>query len=117
MTISEAKTVVEVSAETLHSYLASNSAALTVVDFYTTWCGPCKLVAPQVERMCQEFGDVAFAKFDCGAKDNQAFAVGLGIKALPTFRVYRGSHKVAEMTGAKADQLRRLVVKQLQEGA
>ena len=43
MTITEAKTVVELTAGTITSFLDAHSNGITVVDYFTTWCGPCKV--------------------------------------------------------------------------
>lgn len=48
-----------------NSQLASAGAKLVVVDFYATWCGPCKMIAPKIESMSQELMDsVVFLKVD-----------------------------------------------------
>lgn len=113
--VAEKRTVPEVTAETMPSFLEENASGLTVIDFYTTWCGPCKVMGPVVEKLSREFRSVAFAKFNCadGDNGNNKFAVQCGIKALPTFVLYRDSQKVGEVTGAKAMQLRRLVAQHL----
>ena len=74
------------------------------------------MIAPQFDAMAQDydFDGVSFAKFNCGSDpDNKIYAVGAGIKALPTFHLYRGSEKVGEMTGAKAQKLRDLVTQHI----
>ena len=50
MTITEAKTVVELTAATITSFLDAHSNGITVVDFFTTYCGPCKVGLPQSLR-------------------------------------------------------------------
>merc|ERR1712108_70624 len=51
---------------------AKNNAQLTVVDFWATWCGPCRMVAPKIEAMSNEFTDVAFHKVDVDENDEAA---------------------------------------------
>mmetsp|Transcript_20890 Transcript_20890/g.45692 ORF Transcript_20890/g.45692 Transcript_20890/m.45692 type:complete len:156 (-) Transcript_20890:1477-1944(-) len=111
--VTEVATVTKVksiSPASYHTFLSENNNKLSVVDFYTTWCGPCKLIAPTVEQYANDYSQVAFAKMDCGAdNDSKKLAMGLGIKALPTFHLYKGQVKVAEMTGSKAEALKKLI--------
>lgn len=54
-----------------------------VVDFYTTWCGPCKLIAPQLEKIAVEYdGKVKFLKIDTDAEPELAST--LQVYAMPT---------------------------------
>ena len=54
-----------------------------VVDFYADWCGPCKIIAPVIHRLSEEYqGKVKFVKVDTDA--NQELAVQFGIMSIPT---------------------------------
>ena len=66
-------------------------------------------MAPVMEKLAMRFDGVTFAKFDCGIEDNKMYAMAAGIKALPTFHLYRGAQKVGEMSGAKAKKLKQLL--------
>ena len=48
---------------------------LVIVDFFATWCGPCKMLSPVVERMADKYGDVHFYKVDIDEE------IDLGAKA------------------------------------
>eukprot|EP00798_Chlamydomonas_sp_ICE-L_P000377 gene377-1768_t len=90
---------------------AAAAKDLVVVDFYTQWCGPCKLIAPMVEKMAQEYQGkgVRFAKVDCGKdNDSKKWAMALGIKVLPTFRLYKDGaiEHVQQVTGSKVEKIR-----------
>lgn len=100
---------------TYHQFLEDAGESLVVVDFYTDWCGPCKMIYPELVNMANEMTEVKFAKFNCN-KDNKELGKTLGIKVAPTFHLYRKSVKVAEMTGAKVDKLRALISEQLATG-
>merc|ERR1712066_154608 len=86
---------------------AKNNSQLTVVDFWATWCGPCRMVAPKVAAMSEEFKDVAFHKVD--VDENDEAAQDAGISAMPTFKLYKGGKEVAELVGANADKLKQLI--------
>jgi len=54
-----------------------------VIDFYADWCGPCKMVAPIVEELSQEYeGKVNFYKID--TEDQQELAAAFGIQSIPS---------------------------------
>ncbi len=57
-----------------------------VIDFFATWCGPCKMVAPKIDQLAEHFTDVKFGKVDV----DQAAELSEreGITAMPTFKLY-----------------------------
>lgn len=79
---------------------------LVVVDFFATWCGPCKKIAPTIEGYSNdpEYADVIFAKID--VDELAEVAEECGISAMPTFHLYKGGKKVAEVVGASADKIK-----------
>jgi thioredoxin 1 len=76
------------SVEDYDAFLADSGDSLAIVDFYTSWCGPCKLIAPKVEAMAEELSNVRFAKLNLETCPGQ-FAKDRGIKSLPTFFVMK----------------------------
>ena len=60
-----------------------------LVDFWAEWCGPCKMIAPMVEELSQEYdGQVRFTKMDVDS--NPMTAASLGIRSIPTLLIFRG---------------------------
>lgn len=105
----EQKTLRELTKDDYYSYIEASASTLTVVDFYTDWCGPCKVMMPLILELADELeGKVNFVKFNCNAY-NKELGVGLGIKVAPTFFLYKNNVKVAAMTGAKIEELKELV--------
>ena len=70
-----------------------------LVDFWATWCGPCKMLAPVLERLAEEYqGGILVAKVDT---DSQAdLAARYGIRSLPTVMVFKDGEAVDEFYGA-----------------
>ena len=69
-----------------------------VVDFYATWCSPCKKVAPILEELEKEFGDkVRFVKFN-GGHDTD-LPIKMGIRSVPTIILFDKKDEKVRITG------------------
>jgi thioredoxin 1 len=71
-----------------------------VVDFWATWCAPCKAIAPVLEELAREYkGKVRFAKVN--VDENQDTAEKFGIRAMPTFLLFKGGRVIDQLVGAQ----------------
>ena len=80
-----------------------------LVDFWAPWCGPCRMVAPIVEELADEYaGKVQFAKLN--TDDNPATAAKYGIRSIPTLLVFKNGEPVGQIVGfrPKSDLQKRL---------
>jgi len=82
---------------------------LVVVDFFAVWCGPCKVIAPKIEEMSNEFNEVVFLKLD--VDECEDVAQDYDIKCMPTFLFFKNGEKVDEFAGANEAKIRELVCK------
>ena len=81
---------------------------LTLVDFWATWCGPCRMVAPIVEELASETPDVLFGKID--VDENPDVAMGLGINSIPTLMLFKDGKLVDRVIGARPkEDIRRMI--------
>ncbi len=71
---------------------------LVVVDFFTTWCGPCKQIAPFIDTLAAKYPEVKFIKVDI--EKNEDIAAPLRISSIPTFHFMVKGSLVDEMKGA-----------------
>jgi thioredoxin 1 len=70
-----------------------------LVDFWATWCAPCRAIAPSVEALASEYKDrVKFAKMNID--DNQNTPQQYGIRSIPTLLVFKGGQVVEQIVGA-----------------
>jgi thioredoxin 1 len=103
--------VVSLSSDEYDEFIAQNE--LVLVDYYTDWCGPCKMIAPHLEEMANEMPNVKFAKLNCTTDpDAKKIAMSQGIKALPTFHLFRKNEKVGTFVGGKHSALRKFLDEQ-----
>ncbi len=69
-----------------------------LVDFWAPWCGPCRMVAPVVEELSEEYsGKVKFLKLN--TDDNMNTAATYGIRSIPTLLMFKGGQPVDQIIG------------------
>ncbi len=70
-----------------------------LVDFWATWCGPCRMIAPIVEELAAEYdGKAKIGKLD--VDDNQQTAIKYGVRSIPTILIFKGGQLKDTIVGA-----------------
>ena len=70
-----------------------------LVDFFATWCGPCKMIAPFIEQLAEEYnGKAAVYKLD--VDETQDVAMQYGIMSIPTLVIFKDGQEVERIRGA-----------------
>ena len=83
--------------ETFESLVLQNERPV-VVDFWAAWCGPCKMVAPEMEKLAAKYdGLVDVVKVDVDA--NPRLSEAFGIMSIPTIAFFKPGEKPAGVTG------------------
>ncbi|GAU91764.1 hypothetical protein RvY_03960 [Ramazzottius varieornatus] len=83
--------------------LSNAGEKLVVVDFFAAWCGPCRIVAPHFEALSTQYTNVVFLKVN--VEEMTETTAIYGVRAMPTFLFFKQGQKVAEVQGARLDEI------------
>ena len=88
---------VQITNENFETY--RNGELPLVVDLWATWCGPCRMVAPIISELAQEYdGKVVIGK--CDVEENDGVASEFGVRNIPTILFFKGGQLVDKFVGA-----------------
>lgn len=88
---------VKITNENIQSYLDGDLPV--VVDLWATWCGPCRMVAPLIAELANDYdGRVVVGK--CDVEENDDIAMEYGVRNIPTILFFKGGQLVDKFVGA-----------------
>ena len=74
-----------------------NQSGVVIVDFYATWCGPCKMLAPVLESIDNEMENIKVVKVDID--ESRRLAMNYGIQSVPTIKIFKDGREVVTRVG------------------
>ena len=85
-----------ITTENIHATIQNHP--IVVLDFWATWCGPCRNFAPVFERASEEHADIVFGKVD--TEEQQGLAAAFQIRSIPTLMIFRDQIMLYNQAGA-----------------
>ena len=77
---------------------------VTLVDFWAPWCGPCRMIAPVIEELANDYeGKAKICKVN--TDEEQDIAIHYGIRSIPTILFFKDGHLADQMVGAAGKQV------------
>lgn len=87
-----------------NEFRESTASGKVLVDFFATWCGPCKMVSPLIEKLDTQYSDIKFFKLDIEAVPE--IASELEVSTVPTFILYNDGKVVNIVRGAAPPKIK-----------
>ena len=78
--------------------VVKQSSKTVLVDFWASWCGPCRMIAPVLEEVAAERPDVKVCKVN--VDEEQELAISYGVSSIPTLLVFKNGQVVKQSVGA-----------------
>ena len=78
------------------------SKGKVIVDYWASWCGPCRMLAPVFEELSNEIKDIKFIKLD--VDDNSDVAESYGVMGIPTLILFKDGKEIKRIVGFKSKE-------------
>jgi len=102
---------IDMTTESFEETITNND--IVFVDFWATWCGPCKSFAPIYESMAEKYPDIVFAKVN--TEEQQELAAQFQIRSIPTLMIFREKVILFAQPGMLMEQQMEELIKQVKE--
>eukprot|EP00041_Stephanoeca_diplocostata_P007088 m.97728 g.97728 ORF g.97728 m.97728 type:complete len:207 (-) comp16727_c0_seq1:87-707(-) len=107
ITWNDYNTICSTSYDELTTLVSENKKTGKTVYWTATWCGPCKQISPEFEKLAKEYEEMDFAKVDIDEVSDAAKSAG--ITSVPTFQFFKHGHFLGQFSGADVDKLKSYV--------
>ncbi len=85
------------------NFEATVNEGVSLVDFWAPWCGPCRMIAPVIEELAEDFdGKASICKVN--TDEQQDLSVKFGVRSIPTILIMKDGEVVETMVGASSKQ-------------